>query len=54
MSIDVQELRAQTSFVLDARGPGDNHRVAGAAEVAGDLLGPLEGRVHGMRPGGGK
>ena len=49
---DVEELRAQAAFVLDAGGPGDDHGVARAAEVAGDLLGPLEGRVHGVRPGG--
>ena len=29
--------------------PGDDQRVAGAAEVGGDLLGPLEGGIH--RPG---
>ena len=47
----VEELRADAARVRDPRRPGDDHRVAGAAEVAGDLLGPLEGRVHRVRPG---
>ena len=42
---------AQAALVLDPRRPGDDHRVARAAEVAGDLLGPLERRVHRVRPG---
>ena len=49
---DVQELAAQAALVLDPRRPGHDHRVARAAEVAGDLLGPLERRVHRVRPGG--
>ncbi len=51
---DVQELTAQAALVLDARRPGDDHRIARAAEVAGDLLRPLEGCVHGVRPRRGK
>src|SRR5262249_16311468 len=48
----VHELGAQTALVLDSCGPGDDHRVAGAAEVAGDLFRPLERRVHRVRPSG--
>src|ERR1700674_2922820 len=44
------ELGADAAFVLDARGPGDHEIVARAAEVRRYLLGPLEGRVHGMSP----
>ncbi len=47
---NVEELRAQTTLVLDARRPGDDHGVARAAKVARNLLGPLKGRVHGVRP----
>ena len=46
-------LCAQFAPSGDALGPGDHHAVAGAAVVAGDLLGPLEGRAHGMGPRGG-
>ena len=48
----VHELIPKSALVLDLRGPRHDHRVAGAAEVAGHLLGPLEGRVHRVRPGG--
>ena len=34
-------------------GPGHDHRVARTAQVARHLLAPLEGRVVGVRPGGG-
>src|SRR6266705_6547027 len=44
------ELRADATLVLDARGPGDDHAVASTAEVRGNLLGPLEWRVHRVRP----
>ena len=37
---------------LDPFRPGDDHAVAGAAEVGGALLAPLERRVPGPRPGG--
>ena len=37
------------SLALDPLGPVNDQTVAGAAEVGGDLLGPLKGRVH--RPG---
>ena len=40
------------SAIPDAGRPGDDHRVARAAEVAGHLLGPLERRIHRVRPGG--
>jgi hypothetical protein len=50
----VQELVAQAPLVLDALGPRDNHGIARAPEMARDLLRPLEGRVHRMRPGGRK
>src|SRR5438552_18110048 len=46
----MMELRADATLVLDARGPGDDQAVAGAAEVRGNLFGPLERRVHRMRP----
>ena len=32
-------------------GPGDDHRVARAAEMASNLLRPPERRVHGVGPG---
>ena len=51
---DVGELAAQAALVLDPSGPGDDHRVAGAAEVGGDLLAPLEGRVARPGPGAGE
>ncbi|MNO70257.1 hypothetical protein D3C76_611320 [compost metagenome] len=48
---DIGELAAQAPLVLDLRRPGDDQRVARATEVRGDLLGPLERRVHRMGPG---
>ena len=45
----VVELAADLALRLHALRPVEHHAVAGAAEVAGDLLGPLEGRV--ARPG---
>src|SRR5262249_21201684 len=48
---NVEELVAEAAPVLDPGRPGNDHRVADAAEVAGDLLGPLEGRVHRVGPG---
>ena len=47
---DVVELRADAALVLDPLRPGDDQAVARAAEVRGDLLGPLERRVHRVRP----
>src|SRR5713226_7425326 len=47
---DMVELRADAALVSDARGPGDDHAVASTAEVRGNLLGPLERRVHRMGP----
>ncbi len=46
----VMELRADAALVLDPRRPRDDHAVARAAEVRRDLLGPLERRVHRVRP----
>ena len=50
----VVELVADFAAGLDPLRPGDGQAVAGAAEVAGDLLGPLERRVHRPGPGGGE
>src|SRR5262249_53339193 len=51
---DTRDVRAPPAFVFDLRGPGDDHGVRGAAEVAGYLLGPLERRAHRVRPGAGE
>ena len=48
----VRELRAQVAAGLDLAGPGDDHRVARPAQMAGHLLAPLERRVAGPGPGG--
>ena len=50
---DVVELRADLALGLDALRPVDDRAVAGAAPVRGDLLGPLVGRVHRVRPADG-
>ena len=47
---DVVPLVADLAAGLDALGPADRDRVAGAAVVRSHLLGVLEGRVHGVRP----
>ncbi len=47
---DMGELGAHLALGRDAVGPVDDGAVAGAAPVGGDLLGPLVGRVHGVRP----
>ena len=47
---EMGELGADAALVPDASGPGDNHRIARAAKVGGDLLHPLEGRVAGPGP----
>ena len=49
----VGELGAEAAAGDPVR-PGDDHRVAGAAEVAGHLLAPLKGGVVRVRPGGGE
>ena len=41
---------ASRPLACDAVGPVDDGAVARAAPVRGDLLGPLVGRVHGVRP----
>ena len=46
----VVELVADLALGLDASGPVDDRPVAGPTPVRGDLLGPLVGRVHGVRP----
>ena len=48
---DVRELAAQAALLGDAARPADDHRVARAAEVRGDLLAPLERAVARPRPG---
>ena len=50
----VMELRAHAARVLDPRRPRDGQRIPHAAQVRGDLLGPLERRVHRPRPAGGE
>ena len=47
---DVVELVAHAANVLDAVRPRDRQALARAAEVRGDLLGPLERRVECPRP----
>ena len=49
----VSELLPQPASVLDPPRPRDHHRVAGAAEVAGQLLAPLERGIAGPAPAGG-
>ena len=44
------ELGPERPLVLDPRRPGDDERIARAAEMRGDLLAPLERRVHRPRP----
>ena len=44
------ELAADFAFSLDSLGPVHDGPVARAAQVRGDLLGPLVGRIHGVRP----
>ena len=50
--VDVVELRARRGVGLDLRGPADGHRVARAAEVRREQLGPLVGRAAGPGPAG--
>ncbi len=47
---DVVELRAHLALRLDPLRPVHDRAVARAAPVRRDLLGPLVGRVHGVRP----
>ena len=47
---DMMKLGADLSLTFDSLGPMHDGAVAGAAEVRGDLLGPLVGRVHGVCP----
>ena len=46
----VGEVASDLAARLDARRPVDDRAVARAAPVRGDLLGPLVGRVHRVRP----
>ena len=46
----VVPLRAQAALVLDPRWPRDHETVSRSAVMRRDLLGPLEWRVHRMRP----
>ena len=46
----MMELTADRSDILDVAGPRNRQSLAGATEVRGDLLGPLEGGVEGPRP----
>ena len=46
----MMELAANLALGLDPLRPVHDRPVAGAAEVRCDLLGPLVGRVHGVRP----
>ena len=50
--VDVVELGPRRLVGLDARRPGDRHRVARAAEMRGDELGVVERRVAGPCPSG--
>src|SRR5499427_1490487 len=47
---DMMKLRAHSAFILDALRPGHDQSIAGAAEVRGNLLHPLEGRGSGPAP----
>jgi hypothetical protein len=47
---DVVELGPDRSLVLDPGGPGNDQRIARAAEMRGDLLPPLEGGIHRPHP----
>src|SRR5438270_5530690 len=50
---DVRELRPETALLCDPLRPVDDHRVAGAAEMRGNLLSPLERTIAGPGPGRG-
>ena len=50
MSMTVVPLGAELVLRRNPLRPGDDHAVAGAAVVAGDLLGPLERGTHRVRP----
>src|SRR5271157_4107840 len=43
---DVMELRTDATNIFDAGGPRDRQTLPRAAEMRGDLLGPLERRVE--------
>ena len=47
---DVVKLRSTFALRSNALWPMNDHRVSRAAEVRGDLLGPLEGGVHRPSP----
>src|SRR5215510_6089488 len=46
----VMELGTDLAGVFNALRPGDNHAIARASEVRGDLLGPLERRITSPSP----
>src|SRR5262245_36322236 len=46
----VMELGTDLAGVFNALGPGDDHAIARAAEMRGDLLGPLERRIASPSP----
>src|SRR5262249_2742375 len=48
---DMRELQSRFPVVTKAGRPAHDHWIAGSTKVAGDLLRPLERRVHGMGPG---
>ena len=50
--VHVVKLRARRRVGLDLRGPPNGHRVAGAAKVRSEELGPLVGRAAGPGPAG--
>jgi hypothetical protein len=47
---EVVELGTNAASVFDPVWPSDDHTLPGAAEVGGDLFGPLERRIKGPRP----
>ena len=50
--VDVVELPTHRTVRGDPSRPADRHRIAGAAEVTGDQLGVVEGRISGPCPAG--
>ncbi len=44
------ELRTNATFIFNTLGPRDHKPVTRTAEVRGNLLGPLEGRISSVSP----